>query len=662
MKLTQIQYDLRRYISRVAVFIFVMFSGFSTIKSQNLLTESFNYASGTLLTNANWAQIAAGPPNATVASGNLAYTGTIASNFGNKVSLSTSGQDVYRTFTNTTLNVTTTAIYANVIVNVSAAQLAGDFFFSLGSNTTSIARLYIRSNGSGFSFGVLRTTLAGTGTVEYETAVRPFNTNMRVVLKYEQISGATNDIVKLYVNPSFATEPATADVSHTGTLADTTVFNAIQLYQGAAASAPTVDIDGITVGTTWASLTSPIYDYGDVPTSYDTDKDNVYRPAAHSLLTGFSLGSIIPDLELVPNSVATSADNNGSNGDGADEDAISVSTVQIRKNVPYTLNVPVTNTTGTKYLYAWIDFNNDGKFQAAEAATATITAAGNSNAAVSWTSLQTGTIPNGITKLYMRVRLSATQLIDATDATIDERSVGNGAIAAGNAGDAASTYNGELEDYQIDVVNTFDYGDVPSTYEQDITNVSLPAVHAPLAGFTIGTLHDVESTPASVTSPNQNNTAGDNAIGLADEDGLTELVSVSRGLAYSITVPVSIPSTMSGTKYLYGWLDLNGDGRFQVGEAATATTTATTSTNLTLTWSNTLTSTIANGTTRIYLRMRLSDISLVDFSSGANSALIDERSVGNGASATNNSTNAASIAFGEVEDYQLPVDLYDFGD
>ncbi|MFP3507865.1 hypothetical protein, partial [Burkholderia sp. SIMBA_062] len=82
------------------------------------------------------------------------------------------------------------------------------------------------------------------------------------------------------------------------------------------------------------------------------------------LLSGLGMGGLVPDLELSPLSVAAGANNNGSNGDGLDEDAIDVSVNQIRKGVPYTLSVPVTNPVATtKYIYGWIDFNNDGKFE-----------------------------------------------------------------------------------------------------------------------------------------------------------------------------------------------------------------------------------------------------------------------------------------------------------
>ncbi|MBB4808281.1 hypothetical protein HNP38_003623, partial [Chryseobacterium defluvii] len=344
-------YNVRRKLGfQLSWAILMTFTGVISIKSQNLLTESFNYTSGTFLTNAYWSQFASGTPAVAVSNGNLTLTGTLANNFGNKVSLASSGQDVYRNFTTTALNAATPAIYAGAIVNVSAAQPAGDYFISLND----IARVYIRSNGAGFSFGVMRSS----GTVTYESAVRAFNTNIRMVMKYEQITGATNDVVKLYVDPPLGSEPAVADISHTGSAADTASFSYIALMQGTAANAPALDIDGIIVSKTWAGLTSPVDDYGDAPASYENSKDGVYIPAAHIALAGLSLGSIVPDIEQGPQSVASGADNNGANGDGSDEEAVTVSSSQIRKGVPYTLSIPVTSpSSGTKYLYGWIDFN-----------------------------------------------------------------------------------------------------------------------------------------------------------------------------------------------------------------------------------------------------------------------------------------------------------------
>jgi hypothetical protein len=634
---------------------------FSFSKAQTLLTESFNYSSGTLVTINNWVALSGtGTNNVTVSNGNLAFPGSIGNGMGSKIPLANNGQDVYRTFTSTAA-----PIYTSLIVNVSAANATGDFFYSLGTSaapaTTVGAKLFVRSNGAGFSFGVLRGT---GGTPVYETTVRPFNTNVMAVLKYEVVPGATNDAVKLFVNPALASEPAIADVTYNATVgADAGVFSAIALLQGTAAAAPTLEVDGINVGTTWASVTSPIYDYGDVPATYDFTKDGVYAPAAHSLLAGLALGSNIPDLELSPLSVAAAgADNNASNGDGADEDAIDVSDNQIRKGISFTLSVPVKNPTATnKYLYGWIDFNNDGIFQAGEFATRTFTAVGPTNQALTWTAAQTATMAAGTPKLYMRLRLSDRLLNDFTTpagggALIDERAVGNGAVSAANAADFGVAANGEVEDYQIDVVTTFDYGDAPSTFENDKDGNPLPGLNAPLSGFSIGSLLDVESTPASVTSPDENNTSGDNTTGQADEDAIDVSANqIRKGLPFTLSVPVTNPTATN--KYLYGWIDFNNDGKFQAGELSDAIITFSTTgaTTQTLTWPAAKTASITTAT-RLYMRLRLSDQSLKDFTTPAGGgALIDERSIGNGAIAAGTATNSPTVAFGEIEDYQLQV-------
>src|SRR5690606_25996171 len=373
------------------------------LQAQTFLSESFSYTSGTTLTSAGWTQHAAGAPNIAVSNGNLSYPGTIGNNMGNKVSLTSSGQDVRRTFTAITTNADGLAAYASMVVNVSAAQANGDFFFALGSSDSAQnARIYIRANGTGYSFGIGKTAAAA----DYETMVRPFGMNTFLVLKYEAYTGSSNDIIRLYVNPSLASEPATADISIAPAIADVTSLSRVFLFQGNVSNAPTLEVDAINIGSTWNSVSSAVFDYGDAPVSYDTSKDGVYMPAAHSRISSLSLGSVLPDLELTPHSVTSGADNNGTNGDGSDEDAIDPSVNAIRKGVSFTLNVPVTNTSGTKYLYGWIDFNNNGKFEAGEFATVSFNTAGSSTQILSWTGTQTGNIATGATKLYMRLRLS----------------------------------------------------------------------------------------------------------------------------------------------------------------------------------------------------------------------------------------------------------------
>jgi len=633
---------------------------FSQINAQSILTESFNYTSGTNLTSSGWTAATSVAPNITIVNGNLSYPNTIGDTSGNKILLNSTGQTVEKTLDYYYLNATTPNIYSSMVVNVNSASATGDYFYAMAVGTSSVyqnSRIYIKSNGSGFSFGVGKTESAA----QYETTVRQFGTNYFLVLKYEFVTGNNNDHVKLYVNANTTTEPVTPDIITTPNVADATYVHYAYLHQ----RGNSLEVDGINMGRSWNNVVGPVFDYGDTPTSYDTSKDGVFIPAAHELLPNFHLGRIAPDLELYPNNVSNGEDNNGTNGDGMDEDAIDGSTIEIRKSVPFSLTFPVRNTSGTKYLYGWIDFNNNGKFEANEATTTSFSTTGESRVTLTWTNVQTNNIPDDITKLYMRIRLSNVTLNDFTSGTnatlLDERSIGSGAISSSNSSDHSQIVYGEVEDYQINAVKTFDYGDLPSTFENNISGVSTPAVHAPFTGFSIGKLIDLETEPASVTSPNENNTTGDNAVGIADEDGITNFEGVNRGVIYSITVPLSIPTALgTGAKYIYAWLDLNGDGRFQANEGKS--TYAYSGTSLTLSWTAAETNLIPVGTKKIYLRLRFSDISLTDFTSGTNAALIDERSIGNGAISSNNSANALRTPYGEVEDYQLPVDFYDFGD
>ncbi|MDA3615045.1 GEVED domain-containing protein [Polluticaenibacter yanchengensis] len=644
--------------------------------AQPFLTESYNYVPGaTLMSTTNWAQRATGA-SIVVTANNLSYPSTISYSDGNKVRLSNTGESIYHVFAGT--GATT---YNSLIVNVVSAQAAGEYFYALGNSTSPLtygARIYIRSNGAGFSFGVVRGT-ATTPVPVYETTVRNFNTNYFLVLKYEVVTGATNDAVSLFVNPApINTEPAVANVIYNGVTgadigtATTTNLSSVNLYQVAVGTSPVLDLDGIHVGSTWQSVTTAQYDYGDAPASYEQTKDNVFAPALHSPVTGFYIGSMAPDLELQAANVTTGSNNNSPNGDGLDEDGLVTPIDAVSKGIAYSVTVPVNNpTTATKYLYAWIDFNNNGRFELSELTTATLsfTTTGVSNKVLTWTNLQTSVIPDGIDKLYMRLRLSNRALNDFTTAasggaTLDERSIGNGAVSTTNASDYSLVAGGEVEDFQLDVVRLYDFGDLPSGFELDKDNNARPAMHAKSDGLSIGTLVDIESGAHPVAAGQENNQDGDNEHQTADEDGITEFISISRGVAYSIDIPVNSPAG-SGTKYLYAWLDLNGDGRFQVGELTTATLSfgGVGATTRTLTWSAAQTTSIPVNTKNIYLRLRLSNSELFDFTTAASGgATIDERSIGNGATGTGNAVNAPTVALGEVEDYQLRVDDYDFGD
>ena len=91
-----------------------------------LLNENFNYTAGTLLTANGWTAHSGGGTNAITVTTPLplTYTGYLSSGIGNETSLTTSGEDDNTGFTAQT----TGSLYASFLIQVSAANTAGDYF------------------------------------------------------------------------------------------------------------------------------------------------------------------------------------------------------------------------------------------------------------------------------------------------------------------------------------------------------------------------------------------------------------------------------------------------------------------------------------------------------------------------------------------------------
>jgi hypothetical protein len=199
------------------------------------------------------------------------------------------------------------------------------------------------------------------------------------------------------------------------------------------------------------------YDYGDVPSTYENDKDGVSRPAARQLSNSIlKLGATIDDESNVQ-SVASGSDNNGKNGDGEDEDAINPLINSIIPGTKYTLEVAVTNTTGSaKTLYGWIDFNNNGKFESIESTSVSVVS-NTTSANLVWESGVTSLMSNS--KVYLRLRISNNTLADNTStADYDERALADG-LSTGVYGTSPGI--GEIEDYLLssDIQPSYCYKD-----------------------------------------------------------------------------------------------------------------------------------------------------------------------------------------------------------
>jgi len=401
--------------------------------------------------------------------------------------------------------------------------------------------------------------------------------------------------------------------------------------------------DGIlTIGTLGANVANAnfgiqtgYYDFGDVPVGYELNNSGTSVPARNAPSNTLALGTGVPDDETAPASVATGSDNNGTNGDGADENGVSSPPTALTVNAAYSLTVSVTNTTGAaRTLLGWIDFNNNGIFESTEAATVSV-ANNATSATLAWTAAQSQNVSTA--KLYMRLRIAGpTALADNVATTVDERAIADGA----SAGTYGTAQIGEVEDYQVSVNPSYDFGDAPVGYESNNSSVSVPARNIPSATLLLGTLPDAEIMAGSVASGADNN--GTNGDG-SDEDGITSPPSaISIGQSYSLNVTVT--NTSGTARKLYGWIDFNNNGRFEASEAdSVSVVTGTTSGSAILTWPAVSTALATAG--KLYMRLRIaSPTALAD---NAGTANVDERSIADGAS----SGTYGTPQIGEVEDY-----------
>jgi hypothetical protein len=243
-----------RKFTFLAIFLMAFLSlGFqSTSHAQLLLNENFDYPAGDLLTAHGWiAHSGPGIVPITVMPGSITYTGYQSSGIGNETALVASGEDVHIDFT----PVSSGSVYASFIVNVSAVNTTGDYFFHMGEgpwNTYFKCRLFAMTDaGNNLAFGIAFTS-AGTTPPQYTDFVYSLNTTYFLVVKYTFVDGG-DDFVDLFINPVIgATEPLPNKTS-VGISSDAINIGAVALRQGG--NSPALKIDGIRVGQTWNDCT-----------------------------------------------------------------------------------------------------------------------------------------------------------------------------------------------------------------------------------------------------------------------------------------------------------------------------------------------------------------------------------------------------------------------
>ena len=330
-------------------------------------------------------------------------------------------------------------------------------------------------------------------------------------------------------------------------------------------------------------------DYGDAPPDYGDASHNF--TAAPDLY----LGAIAPDSEddtLASGSGSAGDDNTGTD----DEDAfvalpnvplVDPNVTGLSLGRKYNLTVPVTNNSGSNaVLYAWIDFDRNGKFEANEYQTATIQA-GDTSASLSW-NIPLTTLP-GVT--HARFRLTSDVLTDETG-SLDPLSLGIDERAVGNATD------GEVEDYPVSIsVPLFDYGDAPDTssgtttrdYQTTENDGGPRHVVVDTIGLNFSLGNNIDGDDGSLQSENAdaddldgtnvdllNTLLTNGSTNLNDEDGVDveNLPSLTADAGLTYTVPVTVRNNIPLLDgFVVGYIDFNQDGDFDdPGERSTTAT------------------------------------------------------------------------------------------
>jgi uncharacterized repeat protein (TIGR01451 family) len=267
------------------------------------------------------------------------------------------------------------------------------------------------------------------------------------------------------------------------------------------------------------------FDYGDAPASYGTQGAGAARHQVNPI-NPLMLGRCVDtEIDGQPNATASGDDGAASlsriGNCFNDEDGVTFTT-PVTACTTAQVSVFVTSSGGGK-LDAWVDFNRNGTFDAAEQIfTSQTLTAGNNNLSFP--------VPctSGAGVSYARFRLSS----------------------AGGLGSTGSAPDGEVEDMAI-VQGTVDFGDAPDTY--GTTLAANGPYHRVTAGFSLGATEDSE-----VDGQPSVGATGDGA----DEDGV--ILPAGGFVACGTTsVTVNLTNTAAiATPKLDAWIDFDGDGVF----------------------------------------------------------------------------------------------------
>jgi uncharacterized repeat protein (TIGR01451 family) len=239
-------------------------------------------------------------------------------------------------------------------------------------------------------------------------------------------------------------------------------------------------------GDAWYVTFSFDEDFGDASTTYQGSTAAVGTASASHIQSDLTLGSAwttannnttalngssagAAPFQASPVQVAAGADNNNANGDGVEENGLTMPLASITTNQigsTYTLTPTLSGTSRAGAVCGWIDFNRDGAFTAAEGA-CTAFAAGATSAALTWT------VPTATTagRAYVRIRASYAAITTSSF---------NGLLNSGEVED----YNLEIKP-AVQVVKVLSPAADPGTFNLSIagTNFATAVGNGGATGF-----------------------------------------------------------------------------------------------------------------------------------------------------------------------------------
>lgn len=215
----------------------------------------FPYTVGaTIGSQSGWANIGTGD-EITVTSGNLTYTGY--PEVGDSLSFAAGGIDSLLSITDVTAGMVYYSFLMNVGSMAGVTDANGGYISGVASSTTNFGgTLWTkRIDDNSFNLGIeVRTANAANTTWTPDTYVT--GTTYFVVVGYMLGANLSDDAVSLWVNPVVDAGEPTATITDTHAATDLTLVNRFLLRQDSPTETPTVQIDALRIGTTWADVTS----------------------------------------------------------------------------------------------------------------------------------------------------------------------------------------------------------------------------------------------------------------------------------------------------------------------------------------------------------------------------------------------------------------------